>query len=157
MRCFAPVLLAVLLTGCAPSLIAGTNIEDTPENREIVGLVDTYRKAVEERDEVTLLRMVSRKYNENGSTTDTQDDDYGYGTLTDQVLPQLHDNVKEIHYRVQIRRIGRPDAEHAYAEFEFLARFLYAEGGREKWQTLNDFNRLDLVLEDGAWKIESGL
>jgi hypothetical protein len=156
MRLFVPLLASFVLTACAPGLIAGTEIEDTPDNREIVALVDSYRKAVEERDESTLLRLVSRRYAENASTTDTSDDDYGYGTLTEQVLPQLHDNVKEVQYRVQLRRVGH-DADHAYAEFEFMARFLFTEGGRERWQALNDFNRLDFVREDGAWKIESGL
>ena len=156
MRSLVPVLAAFALTACAPSFIAGTEVEDTPENREIVALVESYRKAVEDRDEMALLRLISRHYVENGSTTDTQDDDYGYGTLTQQVMPQLHDNVKEVQYRVQIRRIGL-EPDHAWAEYEYVARFLYTEGGRERWQGLNDFNRLDFIREDGVWKIESGL
>lgn len=149
-------LLAAGLVACAPAYIQGTEIEDTPANREIVGMVEAYRKALEERDEVTLLRLISRRYVENGSTTDTSDDDYGYEALTQRVLPKLHDNIKDIQYRVQLRRVAI-SGDRAFAEFEFVARFLYSEGGRDRWQALNDFNRLDFTLEDGAWKIESGL
>ncbi len=148
--------LLLVVSACAPAFIPGTSVEDTPENRDVVGSVELYRKAMEDRDEATLLRMVSRRYGENGSTTDTPDDDYGYETLTGRVLPKLHDNIKEVQYRVMVRRIGI-HADRAFAEYEYVARFLFSEGGRDRWQALNDFNRLDFIREDGVWKIESGL
>jgi hypothetical protein len=100
--------------------------------------------------------LISRQYYENSSTTDTTADDYGYEELVQQVLPKLLDNIKHVQYRIQVRRI-EVDGNRAIAEYEYFYKFQYAEGGRERWISRNDFNRLDLVFEEGSWKIVAGL
>ncbi len=149
-------LTLLLTTSCGAALIEGTQVEDTPENRAIYDVVESYRLAMEERDSDRIAQLVSRKYYENASTTDTSEDDYGYDSLASSVIPKLRDNIKKVQYRIAIRRIGI-EGMRAWAEYEYFSRFLYSEGGREEWITGNDFNRLDLVLEDGAWKISAGL
>src|SRR4051812_10166127 len=49
-------------SGCATTQIPNTRVEDTEENREILEFVEQYRKAVESRDSVTLLKMASEYY-----------------------------------------------------------------------------------------------
>lgn len=137
-------------------MIAGTGVEDTPDNRAVWNVIEQYRQAMENRDGDALRTLVSRQYYENASTTDTSTDDYGYQELDEKVLPILRDNIKKVQYRILLRSI-RVDGQRAYAEYEYYFKFQYSEGGRDQWIARNDFNRLDLVLEDGVWKIVAGL
>jgi len=148
--------LASLVSGCSPSQIPGTQVEDTAQNRSIYDVVEAYRKAMEGRDEEALRNMISRRYYENASTTDKSSDDYGYDVLHERVIPKLRDNIKKVQLRVLLKKVT-VDGDRAFAEFEYFAKYLFSEGGREQWKALNDFNRLDFVREDGAWKIIAGL
>ncbi|GMV41153.1 MAG: hypothetical protein AMXMBFR64_28690 [Myxococcales bacterium] len=148
--------LALLSAACAPSTFPGTAIEDTEENREVWELLQRYRRSIEERDVVDLRKMISRDYFENAATTDDTTDDYGYEKLMADVLPILKDNIKRVKVELRVTDIKVGDTK-GYATFEYIARFLYTEGGKEGWVASNDFNRLELVREDGVWKIAAGL
>ena len=152
----AVALILVGLTGCASSLMPGTRVKDTRQNREIRDVVEAYRVAMEQRNVEALRRMVSMKYFENFSTTDDRDDDYGYDHLIQKVIPKLRDNIKKVQYRIVLRKVV-VEGDRASAEYEYYWKFLYTEGGRENWVAANDFNRLDFVREQGAWKIAAGL
>ena len=149
-------LAALAGTGCAGTTIPGTEVEDNVDNRAIYEQVLAYRDAMETRDTDKLLAMTSTRYYENGGTTDTEVDDYGYETLRDKVLPRLRENIKAVQYRILLRRVG-VDGERAWADYEYFYRFKYVEGGREGWAQKNDFNRLEFIREDGHWKIVAGL
>ncbi len=151
-------LLAVALfaQACAPALIAGTRVEDTPLNREIHAVVEAYRVAMETRDLEKLKQLISPKYYENASSTHTDEDDYGHDKLEKSVMPMLRDNVKKVQYRIQLNRVTVKD-NRAYADYEFVWKFLFVEGGREAWNARNDFNRLVLEKDNGSWKIVEGL
>ena len=148
--------LLLSLSGCGAALIKGTEVKDTPANRAIHALLEEYRAAMEARDGKRLLKLVSNRYYENASSTDSSDDDYGYERLEKDVVAKLRDNVKKVQYRVLLKRVI-VKGDRAFAEYEYMARYLFSEGGREQWKMLNDFNRLDLAKEDGAWKIIAGL
>ena len=151
------VLLCTLaLSACSAALIPGTEVKDTPENRAVHALLEEYRSAMEARDGERILKLVSTRYYENSSSTDSSDDDYGFELLRKEFLARLRDNVKKVQYRVLLKRVI-VKGDRAYAEYEYVARYLFSEGGREQWKMLNDFNRLDLAQEDGAWKIIAGL
>lgn len=145
-----------LFAACGSSMIGGTEIPDTKENRQIWDRVMEYRKAVETRDADKLLGMVSRKYYENSETTDDSTDDYGYDELKDIVIADFRDNILEVQYRVLMRRIS-VDGDRAFADFEYYYSFKYVEGGVTGWKPKNDFNRLEFAREDGRWNITGGL
>jgi hypothetical protein len=148
--------LAIAASGCGPSVIDDSEVEATDENLEVWDVVQKYRQALEERDVDLLYTLVSREYFENSGTTDTQDDDYGYEVLREKVMPVLRDNVKKVRFEVKLKDI-RTTPNRAWADFEYFARFLYTEAGKDGWVTRNDFNRLEFLREDGTWKIASGL
>ncbi len=148
--------VAFVLAGCATGQIPGTLVDDTVENREIHSIVEAYRQAIEKRDIDAIGKLVSRRYYENASTTDVQTDDYGYERLAKTVFKQLQENVKKAQYRIVLKKITF-QGNRAAAEYEYFWRFQYTEGGREQWVAKNDFNRLDFIREDKAWKILSGL
>ena len=147
---------SLLSAACSTAMIPGTKVEDNPENRAVYDVVEAYRQAVEQRDSERLRFLVSQRYYENASSTDTSNDDYGYGELAERVIPKLRDNIKKVQYRILLRKVAI-EGDRAFAEFEYFAKYLFSEGGREQWKALNDFNRLDLVREDGSWKIMAGL
>ena len=150
------LLILGAVAACGPKLIADSPIEDTPANREIVGKVQQYRQAMEARDPDALLKLVSRNYFENGSTTDDPGDDYGYDTLVEKVLPKLKNNVKKVQFDIVLKKVSY-EGDRAFAEFEYFSKFQFVEGGEERWVARNDFNRLEFIREDGTWKITAGL
>lgn len=150
------LLLGFVLAGCSSSLIPGTRVEDNPPNRAVFDVVEAYRMAMEERDMQRIRNLVSLRYYENSSTTDTNSDDYGFSQLEGKVIPILRDNIKKVQYRIKLRKITI-EGNRATAEYEYYWKFQYSEGGRENWVARNDFNRLDFVREDGVWKIIAGL
>jgi hypothetical protein len=146
----------LLCVACGPSYIAGTEIPDTPENRELVEVVESYRAAIENRDVTMLSQVVSRSYFENASTTKITDDDYGYEQLLKEVLPVLRDNIKKVIYKLDVEKAQvRGKQASVFVSWELTCQ--YVEGGMEGWSTAKDRNRIDLVIEDGRWKIISGL
>lgn len=149
-------LALAILASCGPKYIKDTQVPDTPENRVIADLVERYRRALEQRDVGALKEIVSRRYFSNAGTTADPSDDYGYEQLEEKVLPALSDNVKQVQYHIQLRRID-VGAERATADFEFYYKVFYVDGGKDRWIAKTDFNRLEFAKEDGVWRIVSGL
>jgi hypothetical protein len=142
--------------GCINSKLPMTDIPDNENTRAIHAKVVAYKEAMEARDVEAIMALVSHRYYENGGTTETDRDDYGYEQLRDVVLPRLRQNVKALQYQVIFRRI-EVEENQAFADYEFFSRYLYVEGGREAWDQDNDFNRLTFRMEDGEWMIVAGL
>ena len=150
------VLLTQLAAGCIGATLPSTDIPDNDDTRAIHAKVLAYKEAMNARDTDAIMALVSHRYYENGGTTETDRDDYGYEKLRDEVLPRLRQNVKAVHYQVIFRRT-EIDTDRAYADYEFFSRFQYVEGGREAWDQNNDFNRLEFRREEGEWMIVAGL
>ena len=155
-------LFSLSLFACGPGLIddssvieAGAEIADTEENREIVRVVDTYRRALEDKDVGALRRIISSDYYENAGTSHTTTDDYGYDGLT-SALEAIAENVRQLRLSVLIREV---DVSGSYANVyvDFSYNMLYVVDGQERWQVDRDLNRLELVREDGEWRIAAGL
>ncbi len=158
MRALLPiyVLLALLLSGCGPNYIGDTEIEDTPENREVLTMVEDYRRAIETRDIGTLQQLVSRRYYENASTTDVDEDDYGRDEVLVSVLPMLAESVQKVFYKVRVTSIAIRK-EHALVDFEYVLKFRFLDGTKSQWALKSDVNQLELVREEGSWRILSGM
>jgi hypothetical protein len=155
-KSFLLMLAIVGAVGCGPAMIKGTKVEDTPDNRRIVELVEVYRQAVENRDAETLARLVSRRYFENAATTAKTEDDYGFEHLLTMVFPVLRDNVKKVSYKVKVNQLSITDnILSVFIEWEL--NFQYEEGGLEGWSSGKDKSKIDFVKEDGQWKIIGGL
>jgi len=138
-----------VFSGCGPGMIPGTSIEATDGNLEVYDVVEKYRKGMEERDIDQIMGLVSRQYFDNAGTTHTDKDDYGYEVLREKRLPLLKENIKKIKMNFRLTRIEHSDSR-ARADFEVKARFLYTEGGNDGWQSMNDFNRIELVREGNS-------
>ena len=152
-------LLAALLfaSGCGPGYLdKGKKVPATSENRAIYNVLVKYHKAMEDRDSKALRSLISKRYYENGGTTDSDKDDYGVDKLQSDVIPRLRDNVKRLQFRIRLLAI-RIDGERADAEYEFFGRALLTEGGRKSYKMWNDFAQMSFIREDGKWLISKGL
>jgi ketosteroid isomerase-like protein len=150
----AGFLIALLLAGCVHDNIPGTQIEDTPETRTIVELVDQYHQAVENLDAEAILAMVSPDFFEkNGNTK--QDDDYGYDALAER----LRANFRRTHRMKLDLRVDAIEVEEktAFAEiyYELRAQVEYPSG--LQWESTADRTRLEFERAGDKWLILRGL
>ncbi len=143
------------LTGCGPQYVRNTEIGYTEEKQALADLVERYRVAMEQRDADAVRAMVSRKYYENGSTTNDPTDDYDYAGLN-KVLADLENHVKAVKYRIDISAIEIYDTT-ATVDYEYHSQFMYAVGPQDRWSTAADRNRLTFRKENDGWRIVSGL
>lgn len=152
---FALLAVSTLTTGCGPRYVRGTSIDYTEQKQAIADLVERYRVAMEQRDPEALRALVSRKYYENGSTTNDPADDYDYKGLN-KVLADLDNTVKAVRYAVTITGIDVYE-ETATVDYDYEGQYMYTVANQDRWATASDRNRLTFRLEQGNWRIVSGL
>src|SRR3954452_25524697 len=94
----------LMVSGCATvAVIPATTVRDTRQNREILEIVEKYRRAMEEREAATLLGLAHPQYYED-SGTPKGDDDYGYQGLRD-VLAKRLGQLRTLRYNIEYRKI----------------------------------------------------
>lgn len=152
-----PVLFVVALAplaGCGAGHIPNTDVPDTAENREAVEFIEDYRLAMEARNPAGILRLVSTEYyDDNGSPT--ADDDVDYGMLQQSVL-RLTEDVIEVRYEMRYRRVIFRD-DRVLVDFTYTGRFKVRTPEGERWARRLADNRMELVRENGEYRIISGL
>lgn len=148
--------LAVSSGACVKAaLIPGTQIPDEPQNRKVIESIESYRRAMEERDHSKLMGMVHKEYYEH-SGTPTGADDYGYkGVL--KVLAQRLKQVVALRYSMKYLRIHWPEKGQAEVEVYISASYqLKAEEG-EQWHRMADYNKFVLLQEKDRWLFVRGM
>jgi len=143
------------LGACAARLIPGTLVVDTPMNRSVVNVVMAYKNALEAKDQQAILSLCSMRYFEDKGNADPNDD-YGYSTLKDVELPKFFANIKEVQLELEIKEVTVKQ-DRATADFRFFYKMNMALASGEKWGADAEINRIELALEEGVWKIISGL
>jgi hypothetical protein len=156
MRRVWAVLAPLLLIGaCAHTKIPKTEIDDTPENREILNLVEEYTRAIEHRDASALLAMVSPRFYEDNGNTD-RSDDYDYNGLR-AALPEDFQRTKAMQLQIRVDDI-KVDDDSAYAEVYYTYRAQNEYPSGLQWDTGSDRTRLRFEKQgDGKWLIVGGL
>lgn len=150
----AALLLAPLTAGCGGRMIPNTDVEDSDENRAVVEFVEQYRHAMEARNPGQILRLVSADYYDDNGTPSTSDD-IDYGMLQER-LARLDGDVLEVRYEMRYRRvIFRND--RVLVDFTYTGRFKIRGPDGDRWARRLADNRLELVRQDGEYRIVSGL
>jgi len=144
-----------LASGCAASPIPNTSVEDTAENREILGFMEEYRHAVEERDVGKILSLASPHYlDDNG--TPPGGDDIDFDGLRGK-LQRWATGVPDVRYEIHYRRVSHQGAR-IVVDYRYTASYrLHSEDGQDHWsRRLND-NRIVLVpADDDSARHEGG-
>jgi hypothetical protein len=148
--------LAASSSACAghASYIRGTQVNDTPENRTIIGVIERYRLAVERKDAPALMKMASKSYWEDGGTP-TGADDYGYDGLR-EVLVGRFQRADDIRYSMRYVKVRR-QGQRAYVEVVIDASFTITTSQGEQRLDQRDQNELVLEWDGEHWMFVSGM
>lgn len=142
------------LVGCGNQLIPNTDVPDTQANREAVEFVEEYRHAVESHNPASILRLVSQSYyDDNGTPAST--DDVDYERLQEQ-LGRWTSDVLDVRYEMRYRRVS-VYPERVFVDVTYTGSFKVRTAEGERWERRLADNRIELVREDGALRIVSGL
>jgi hypothetical protein len=145
---------AAAATGCAHAKIPNTNIDDTPENHQILDLVHEYQRAVESRDADALIALVSPRFYEDNGNTD-RSDDYDYNGLR-SALSKDFSRTKAMQLEVRVDDI-KVEEDRAYAEVYYTYRAQNEYPSGLQWDTASDRARLRFERKNGKWLIVAGL
>ena len=150
--------LALAFAACAGTrLIPNTGVPDTPENREVINVVERYRRALESRDTITLMALASPRYYED-SGTPKPDDDYGYDGLR-RVIEDRLARLRSVRYEMEYRNV-EIKGNHAEVEVYIDASFQIATAveGMDQYKHFTEYNKLELEREQGKrWLITRGM
>jgi len=144
---------ALLSSGCAAHRIPGTDIEDNPDTRAILQVLERYRVAVETKDSNTLIGLVSPSFKDNAGTA-TPDDDLDYGGLQKN-LPQRFAKIDDVHLDMNVRKIELKN-DIASVIYYYTMSFRMPTLS-SKVRTESDIKQMLLRREQGQWKITSGV
>ncbi len=151
--------LAVALAptaGCVkPGYIPNTKVLDTAQNRDIIAVVEAYRRAMENRDAAGVLALVHPTYQDNAGTPEGSDDVDFEGLK--KLLATRFQRTTKIRYHIEYQGLhvhGRDAQVDAYID----ATFVYEpENAPPRWRRLTDFNRFRLIKDGNRWRFVSGL
>ena len=149
------LLVTVAAVGCAHQNIPNTHVEDTSENREVIEFVEKYRKAVEDRDVGTLLRMSSRFYFDDMGTP-TGDDDVDYDGLK-LALERMRQNVLAARYQISYRGLTYTPNDRVLVDLLYTGWFKVETADGTQWRRRLEPHRIVLAREDGRLMILSGM
>jgi SnoaL-like domain len=146
---------ATLSTGCAATLIPNTDVEDSAENRDVLGFVEGYRHAVEARDIPRLLALASPRYLDHNGTV-TGADDVDLETLRAKITA-LHSAIEDVRFEIRYRRVTFR-GERVFVDLTYTGSFRIGEtGGGHHWSRRLSDQRIVLERKDESFLILSGM
>jgi hypothetical protein len=149
------VLAVPALSGCSKTYIQNTDVEDNSENRKVVLFCERYRRAVEEKDIASILKMASPRYYEDGGNTNVEDD-IDYAGLKDY-LSQTFLKTNAIRYEIRYRKITTTERKDIYVDYSYSASYRIPGTKNEEWRHAVADNRLVLVPDGEGFRIISGM
>jgi hypothetical protein len=141
---FALPLLVV--TACAPSLIAGTTIEDTEDNKAVLDVLRRYKNAFEAKDAKAIIELASPRYLDSR-------DSISRATL-EADLEKEFGRVKDVRLDINVRRI-EVTRDRAVADYFFSTAYI-VDAPSAEWKRESDDRRMILERDGKEWKVLSG-
>ncbi|MCK5808609.1 hypothetical protein KAH37_06470 [bacterium] len=163
----AMIVATLLFASCSKKMIAGTKIEDTPQNHEILDVFYAYRQAMEKMDVENLEPLISKNYyDKNG--TDVTTDDVDYEGIIKFLQSEEYQSLTKLHstYVMKDLQIKSETEAVIFYFYELQARrksnlpiseqeLAVSKGGR--WLKVADDMIMVLRKEGDKWLIVSGL
>ena len=141
------------LAGCGAENIPNTDVPDNAENRAVLNFVEDYRHAVERRDVGDILSLVSPRFFDDNGTIQTEDD-RDLEILSEQL--SRFEQLLDVRYEVRYRRVTY-QADRILVDYTYTASFKVATPQGDRWETRLRDNRIELVREEGEFRIISGI
>ena len=159
-RVWLPGALLVLgltaLSGCTKQkLIPNTKVADTPLNREVLRVVEKYRRAAVKRDAVSILALVHPTYQDHSGTAKS-DDDLDFESLK-KFLTSRYKNTTKIRMRIEYQKV-KVKGREAHVDTWIDATFIYKHpDGSPYYKRVADAQRFKLIKDSSVWRFISGL
>ncbi|AKU91317.1 nuclear transport factor 2 family protein [Vulgatibacter incomptus] len=152
-----PLAAVLALSACTTRYIGQTRIEDNEVNREVLRVVEQYRRAIEDRDAQRVLELTADDFFEDPGTPNDPSDDYDKGGLRHR-LEQTFSKMQDQRLRIEARKVElSKDGKQAFVEYRFEFRYRLNLANSTEWRDASDLNRVTLKRVDGAWKFVAGL
>jgi hypothetical protein len=141
-------LLALILTallgsvGCKPELIAGTEIEDSEENRSILTFLTRYQAAMQARKSNDILELCAADYYERNGNDDPNDD-YNRDGLKVR-LDEHFARTKELVLEMFVQKVEKNDEGYIGVTYRYNTRALVGFPAGDKWLTATEVNKVIL-------------
>jgi hypothetical protein len=144
------------LTACARHVIPNTEVEDTPETREVVDFVEKYRKAVVARDVDKLISLASADYYDDMGTPAGEDDVDQEG-LRERLRATFGSELLAVHYDIRYRDVTFLPTK-VLVDYTYIGRFRINAPEGPRWERRLADNRMVLGKRgDGGYTIMSGM
>lgn len=138
--------LVLGLAACTPSLIPGTPIQDTEDNRAILDVVRRYKLAFEAKDAPAVVALASPRY------LDARDS-ISHATLSKNLSDQFA-KITDPHLDLQVRRI-EIEKEHATVDYFYSIAFKVDTASAD-YTRESDEKRMTLERSGKDWLVVSG-
>ncbi|HEY6879145.1 MAG TPA: hypothetical protein VI299_14060 [Polyangiales bacterium] len=150
------VLLLLGLVACTHTTIPNTDVEDTPDSREVVSFVETYRQAVVSRDISRLLGLVAENYYDDMGTPQG-DDDVDREVLKERLEKTFGPELLAVHYDIRYRDVVFLPTK-VLVDYTYIGRFRVSTPDGTRWERRLADNRMVLARKkDGTYSIMSGM
>lgn len=148
--------LAAVAPGCGQQkLIPNTKIEDTPASREVLKTVESYRRAMEQRDAARVYMLADPSYGDDNGTPEPNDD-LDYATLKRVLVERLR-NTSRVRYRLEYQRLNQSGPK-ASLDVWIDATFVYEHpDSPPRYSRFTDYHRFDLLKTPKGWRFTGGL
>jgi len=152
-----PLAILLVLTACTTRYIGNSMIEDNEENREILHVIEAYRRAVEDRDIQKILDLTSASYFEDPGTPGDPSDDYDKAGLREK-LEETFAQIEDLTLRIDPRKVEfSEDRSRVFVEYRYDLRFRMILPSASEWRETQDLKRVELKREDGTWRFVAGI
>ncbi len=167
--------LAVFGVGCTPRFIEGTKIEDSDDTRDVIKVMETYRKAMESRDADMLIALTSKNYFEKNGDSNSKNN-YDYEGLVKLLRSPEFRRISSLRMKIVYRNIDFSEKRDvvtvryyytsdfkmpppAYdGEDDAVAKEEQDDNyDEEVWHSKNDDNEMILEKVEGKWYILKGM
>ena len=146
--------LAAPLAGCSTHYIPNSDVPDNEENRRLMTFCEKYRKAVEQKDVATLLKLAAPNYYEDGGNVDASDD-LDYAGLKGYLTTKFQD-ATAIRYEMRYRRVQK-ERDLIYIDYTYSASYRIPGPKGDEWRRKVEDNRLELVPYQDDYRIVAGM
>ena len=151
--CLCAAAALATLAGCMPRRLPGTDIEDTPDSRAVLDVLNAYTRAMESRNAQAILKLVSPSFHDDAGTGTPQDD--LDAERLKQVLPERLERVEDLRLDITVKKMSFADdsAEVVY----FYQSSFRVPAFSNKPKNESGLKKMELRREGGAWKMVSGI
>ena len=157
-----------LTVSCNKKMIKGTNIEETPDSKEILSVFGHYLKGFKEQNPDIFLEYVSQNYYDTNGT-DEAADDIDYDKIVEILRSEAFNNLEKVNITSIIKDLIFESEDRARLVYFFEVRFkmkssippseenAFVQPDGMTNHKVSENNQMKFVKEDGKWKIVSGL